>query len=222
MIETFDLDGPVLEVGSYQVQGQESIINLRSLFPGKPYTGLDIRKGPGVDLVAGVEDLPLSDKSIGTALAFSAFEHVRYFWKGFAEIERVVRGDGAFLVSTPFHFHIHNYPADYWRFTPAAFEVLLEGFPSKIIGWHGARNRPQNVWAIAFGPDRPPISSSQYERYRTLMAEYAHEPDKKLTRRLRYTLGKYLWGRSPFETYLQRNEWSSVCLNPGDSLAEAA
>ena len=32
--ETFTLPGPILEIGSYQVAGQESIGNLRELFPG--------------------------------------------------------------------------------------------------------------------------------------------------------------------------------------------
>ena len=33
--ETFDLPEPILEIGSYQVAGQEGIANLRSLFPGR-------------------------------------------------------------------------------------------------------------------------------------------------------------------------------------------
>jgi hypothetical protein len=36
--ETFDLPGPILEVGSYQVPGQAEIADLRALFAGKPYT----------------------------------------------------------------------------------------------------------------------------------------------------------------------------------------
>lgn len=215
--ESFELDGPVLEVGSYQVEGQEGLINLRSLFPGQPYTGLDMRRGPGVDLVASVESLPLPDRSVGTVLALSAFEHVRRFWKGFEELHRILRPDGALLIACPFHFRIHNYPADYWRFTPAALEVLLEPYPSKIIGWHGTRNRPANVWAVAFGPDRPPISAERYERYRELMGRYAHEPESSWTRRVRYRLGSMLFGKGPFASYLDRNCWSCLCLNEAAS-----
>ena len=61
--ETFDLAGPVLEVGSYKVKGQEEIGDLRPLFKGKNYLGIDMRPGPGVDQVADVEALPFRDGS---------------------------------------------------------------------------------------------------------------------------------------------------------------
>lgn len=41
----------VLEVGSYDVNG-----SVRELFPGVPYLGLDLRAGPGVDIVADGAD----------------------------------------------------------------------------------------------------------------------------------------------------------------------
>src|SRR5207244_1598218 len=123
--ETFALPGPILEIGSYQVPGQESLGDLRSLFPGRAYVGLDMRLGPGVDCVASAEKLPQADASVGTVIACNTFEHVRCFWRGFEEIYRVLRPDGILLVSCPFFFRLHQFPRDYWRFTPAAFEVLL-------------------------------------------------------------------------------------------------
>src|SRR5437899_3556001 len=108
--ETLDCPEPVLEVGSYQVAGQEELAELRSLFPGKPYLGVDMRPGPGVDCVADVEALPQRSASMGTVIALNTFEHVPHFWKGFAEVQRVLRPDGLFLVSCPFYFHIHSYP----------------------------------------------------------------------------------------------------------------
>jgi hypothetical protein len=32
---------PIIEVGSYQVEGQQTIIDLRTFFPGKKYLGMD-------------------------------------------------------------------------------------------------------------------------------------------------------------------------------------
>src|SRR5437879_4706837 len=112
MIESFTLPGPVVEIGSYQVEDQEELINLRQFFPGRQYLGLDIRPGPGVDVVASVEDLPLPSGFAGTVLAFSAFEHVQRFWVGFEEVHRVLRPDGVFLLCCPFYFHQHCYPSD--------------------------------------------------------------------------------------------------------------
>src|SRR5438270_9744982 len=156
--ETFSLPGPVLEIGSYQVPGQEEIADLRSLFSNGPYVGTDCRPGPGVDLVADVEALPQPDGSLGTVIAMNTFEHVRCFWRGFEEIYRVLRPDGVLLVSCPFFFRIHHFPEDYWRFTPTALEMLLQKYPSKILGWHGPKQRPAHVWALAFRERRPAVT----------------------------------------------------------------
>jgi SAM-dependent methyltransferase len=210
--ETFELPGPILEVGSYQVPGQEAVANLRRFFPGRPYTGVDARRGPGVDLVADVENLPHGDGTVGTVLAMNTFEHVPRFWKGFAEIGRVLRPDGALLVSCPFYFHIHEHPADYWRFTPAALELLLEEYPSKILGWHGARKRPAQVWALAFKSGRPAITPAEFARYRQRLRNCAREPLSRW-RRLRYVLARLVCGRGPFAPFLDHNRWETVCRN---------
>jgi SAM-dependent methyltransferase len=210
--ETFPLPEPILEIGSYQVPGQEGIADLRSLFPGREYVGLDVRPGPGVDMVGDVEHLPQLDGSVGTVLAVCTFEHVKRFWKGFEEIHRVLRPDGAMFVACPFYFYIHDYPCDYWRFTPEALEVLLEPYPSRIFGWHGPAKRPANVWALAFGEGRPAIGPAEYECYRTLVGRYARQP-VRWSRRLRYGLGRLLLGPRPFVPYLEVGRWDGRCVN---------
>src|SRR5437763_4864893 len=172
--ETFELPEPVLEIGSYQVPGQEHVADLRSLFVGKEYLGIDARPGPGVDQVADIEQLPFPDSSFGTVIAMSTFEHVPRFWRGFEEARRVLRPDGALLVSCPFYFHIHAFPGDYWRFTPQALQLLLRDYPSKVVGWHGPLKRPAGVWALAFREGRPAITAAEFDRYRDRLARYAH------------------------------------------------
>ncbi|MGB7159241.1 MAG: class I SAM-dependent methyltransferase [Tepidisphaeraceae bacterium] len=206
--ESFDLPQPIIEVGSYQVEGQHDIIELRHLFPGKKYIGMDFRTGPGVDITASVEELPLADNSVGTIIAMSTFEHVRHFWRGFAEVQRVLKPGGAFLLSTPFYFYIHNYPADYWRFTPQAFEILLEDFPQRIFGWHGTPKRPENVWSLAFKEGGPPVSPPQFERYKSLLGQYANQPLRPW-RVARYKLASLFVGRGPFANYLDQSRWET-------------
>lgn len=209
LAESFPLPEPILEIGSYQVPGQEDLINLRSLFPGRDYVGVDFREGPGVDCVASVEDLPQADASVGTVIAFSTFEHVRHFWRGFDEVYRVLRPDGVLLVACPFYFHQHAYPCDYWRFTPQAFELLLEKYPTRVLGWHGPKRREANVWAAGFREESPVPTAEQFAEYRRLLKEYAREP-LPLVRKLSFQVGRLLCGRRPFAPHLDRERWKTV------------
>jgi SAM-dependent methyltransferase len=211
--ETFTLPGPILEIGSYQVAGQEPIADLRSLFPGRSYLGLDVRPGRGVDLLASVEALPCADRSIGTILAISTLEHVPHFWRAFDEMHRVLRPDGALLVCCPFYFHRHDHPNDYWRFTPEALELLLTPYPSKIVGFHGPRSRPANVWSLAFREARPPITSGDFQIYQTRLHHHARMP-MSWTRYLRLQMGRFLFGAGHFAPYLQRERLTNKCINP--------
>src|SRR5262249_11156499 len=153
--------GPILEVGSYLVPGQEEIADLRSLFPDTPYLGMDVRPGPGVDEIADVEALPYADGSFGTVLALNTFEHVPRFWRGFEEVHRVLRPDGVLVVTVPFYFHVHDYPSDYWRFTPEALRLLLEDYPHTIVGAQGPSRRPSAVWAVAFREEALPPTDEE-------------------------------------------------------------
>jgi SAM-dependent methyltransferase len=208
--ETFPLPEPILEVGSYQVAGQESVAELRAYFPGKEYLGIDSRPGPGVDRVANVEALPFADKSIGTVIAMNTFEHVAHFWKGFEEIRRVLRPDGAFFLCSPFYFHIHEYPDDFWRFTPSALEVLLKDYPSRILGWQGPNRRPAAVWALALGVNQPRLTPDVYRAYCRRVRDYAHQP-LDWRKRLRYSLGRLMFGSRPFAPYLEQERWETTC-----------
>jgi len=208
--ETFDLPAPILEIGAYQVSGQEKMANLRPLFPGKPYLGVDQRPGPGVDCVADAEDLPHADGSIGTVIAISTFEHAKRFWRCFEEIHRVLRPDGVLLVSCPFYFYIHSYPSDYWRFTPAALDLLLEKYPNKILGWHGPARRPINTWAVAFREGRPALTHQQFQHYQELLARYGRQP-VRWRKKWRYRLGRLLFGNRPFAPFLEQERWETEC-----------
>jgi SAM-dependent methyltransferase len=209
--ETFDFPGPMLELGSYVVAGQEHIGDLRGLFPGRSYMGIDMRPGPGVDSVEDVENLPRADATAGSVLALNLFEHVQRFWRGFDELQRVLRPDGLLVVSCPFHLHIHAFPNDYWRFTPEAFRLLLEGLPQKIIGYHGPRKRPLDVWALATGPDYPRISHAQHARFRDCIRRYARQP-LEWDKRLRYRIGRLLCGRGPFAPYLDAEQFETELI----------
>lgn len=210
MVAAFNPPSPILEIGSYQVEGQGDLINLRGLFPSSTaYTGIDIRPGPGVDRVASVEQLPFPDASFGCVLAFNTFEHVRRFWVGFEEVFRVLRPDGILLMSVPFHFRIHHHPSDYWRFTPEALDVLLERYAVRLVGWHGPEKRPANVWAAAFRERAPVPGDAQLACYRDTLQRCVSQLPSQPLRGLRYQIGRLFFGRRPFASHLDQNAWGS-------------
>lgn len=205
--ESFELPEPILELGSLQVEGGSDSVDLRQYFPGRSYTGVDFRAGPGVDCVANVEALPQKNASVGTVIALSTFEHVKRFWVAFDEVHRVLRPDGVFLCALPFYFHVHAYPSDYWRFTPEGLDLMLEPYPARLLAWHGADRRMNNTWAIAYREEARLPTTADIDRYRQLMKEYAREPIG-WKRQLLYRIGRVICGRRPFAPHLDREKWT--------------
>lgn len=147
-VRVFDLQGPVLEIGSRQVQSA-ALADLRPLFPDREYVGCDMEAGPGVDRIERIERLGLPDGWARTVLCLNMLEHVWPLAEGMAELYRVTAPGGWALVTTVFEFSIHGYPEDYWRFTPRALERLLAPFGRVLYGWQGHPKRPRSVFAVA-------------------------------------------------------------------------
>ena len=76
----------------------------------------------------------------------------------------------------PFNWEIHNHPNDYWRFTPEALHVLLEEYPTRIIGWQGPDAEPLSVWAIAQREHASMIDPEQFNHLKKALGQHAKEP----------------------------------------------
>ncbi len=189
------LPGPVLEIGSLQVQG-EAVGDLRPLFPGKEYVGCDMQAGPGVDRVERLEALSFPDGWAGTVLCLNVFEHAWDFRRGAEEIRRVTASGGAALVVTLFEFHVHAYPEDYWRFTPRALERLFEGFGSVLVGWQGHEKTPRLVFALGLKERRSDLDALA-DRWRAeALVRWTERPP--LLDRIRAAVGGTIFGRRGF------------------------
>jgi SAM-dependent methyltransferase len=108
----------VLEVGSCDVNGSPR----RVLEPHGPslYLGIDLRHGPGVDLVLDVVDAParLGEASFDVVICTEVLEHIRDWRAALDAMKRTLRPDGVLLVTTRSPgFPLHDFPSDYWRFT---------------------------------------------------------------------------------------------------------
>jgi len=168
----FDPPEPIFEIGSLQVSGQEGYADLRPLFQGKTYVGCDMRPGLGVDRIENVENLTIQDETVGTILIIDTLEHVENPHKALDEIYRVLKKDGIIIMTSVMNFPIHDYPGDFWRFTPEAFNLLLKDFPVRIIGSQGHPLNPHTVFGIGFksNADDPVICKFE-EFYRCFLEE---------------------------------------------------
>ncbi|MCL5773829.1 MAG: class I SAM-dependent methyltransferase [Firmicutes bacterium] len=153
---------PIVEIGSFIVQGQEELANLRPIFAGKKFIGCDMRNGNGVDRIENIESLAFADESIGTILILDTLEHIQNCFKAFDEIHRVMKNEGTVIMSSVMNFPIHDYPSDYWRFTPEAFKFLLNKFPVKIIGIQGNPDHPHTVLAVG-------IKSNDFSKFEKIL-----------------------------------------------------
>jgi len=147
--------GPVVEFGAYRVEGQQRLADLRPLFPGCEYTGVDLRAGPGVDTVADLAASPLASGSVGTLLCLETLEHVFELPRALEEVQRMLAPGGLLVASTPFHFHIHAHPDDYWRLTPSAWARLLAPYAAWRVGAVGVPSRPHTVLVLAVKAPAP-------------------------------------------------------------------
>ena len=145
-----DLPEPIVEIGSYQVDGQHELADLRPLLPGKQYIGCDMRAGPGVDRVENVETgLTFSDESIGTIICVETLEHVFDVLAAFRGFRHVLKLGGVVIITSAMLFPIHDYPGDYWRFTPECFARLLSGFDHYHVWSEGDPGCPDTLYGIA-------------------------------------------------------------------------
>jgi len=208
-VKVFGPRGPVLEIGSRQVQG-EAVGDLRPLFPGAEYVGCDMVLGPGVDRVERTEALTFADGWAGTVLCLNVLEHAWDFRRGVEQIRRVTATGGLALVTTVFEFHVHAYPEDYWRFTPRAIERLLAGFPSVLYGWQGHPKTPRLVFGLGLKAERDDLVDLAEAWRRETLALWTERP--AAWDRIRAAVGGALFGRRGFRTI---RRWRDLRIEVG-------
>ena len=122
------IKAPILEVGS---KDYGKTPDFKAMFSGYEYTGIDREEGKGVDLVLDLTsdsdfvDKQLQGKKFNTIICFSVLEHCKEPFKMTNNITRLQNTDGLLFVSVPFSWRIHDFPADYWRFTPDGVKALF-------------------------------------------------------------------------------------------------
>ncbi len=115
------LEGNILDIGGNTSSEYHPLIKGKHVV-----TTVNLTPEYGCDLVFDIQEkFHLDDNSYDHVISLNVLEHVFGFQNAFAEICRVLKKDGTFVISTPFMHHIHGCPDDYFRYTDSALEKIL-------------------------------------------------------------------------------------------------
>lgn len=136
----------VLEVGSYNVNG-----SVRPLFAGAAYTGLDVRDGPGVDVVRDIRDYQAAPFDL--IVCCETLEHDAKPHEMIRAMRDLLAPGGTLILTaaaserTPHGVMggaVGNEP--YTRITPAKLRAWLRGLTIRTLDHHEDRG---DVYVIA-------------------------------------------------------------------------
>lgn len=119
-------DKTVVEVGSYNVNG--SVRPYVERYGPTSYLGVDFEKGPGVDLVANVDDLSgMYPEGFDVVISTEMLEHVEDWRSAIYNLVRLVKPGGVLVMSTRSPgFPYHPFPVDNWRYPVPVMRQIVE------------------------------------------------------------------------------------------------
>lgn len=98
------------------------------LFQTTEYVGVEIeseKKRPGIVYYDG-KTLPFADGHFDCAICSQVFEHIPNLEEVVAELSRVIKPGGRFILTVPFTYPEHLAPSDFRRFTSYGAKLLME------------------------------------------------------------------------------------------------
>ena len=120
----------IVEVGACDVNG-----SLRPIIEswGSPaqYVGVDITKGPGVDIICNAENIHdiFGIESFDIVIATELLEHVKHWRRVISNIKNVCKTSGKILITTRSKgFKYHGYPHDFWRYELDDFKEIFSDY----------------------------------------------------------------------------------------------
>jgi SAM-dependent methyltransferase len=78
------------------------------------------------DVVCSADHIALPDESVDAALVTQVLEHVPDPRAVLRDVHRILRMDGPLYLTVPLIWELHEFPYDYYRYTPPLLRLLLE------------------------------------------------------------------------------------------------
>lgn len=85
------------------------------------------------DIIMDATRLAFEDGSFDAVFMMEVLEHVKEPFVAISEVQRVLKEGGAFVLSTPFTFGIHEAPYDFYRFTRYGLLHMLSNFSGVTV-----------------------------------------------------------------------------------------
>ncbi|HLF19230.1 MAG TPA: class I SAM-dependent methyltransferase [Bacteroidota bacterium] len=79
-----------------------------------------------IELFGSILKIPCEDESFDTVLCTEVLEHVEEPGVAVGEMGRVLRKGGHCILTTPFFWHIHEPPRDFFRYSKYGLQYLFE------------------------------------------------------------------------------------------------
>lgn len=130
-------DSQIIEFGSLNVNGTVRDI-LAPIAAG--YIGIDGQAGPGVDYQCFTWNTPFEPESFDIVVSTEMLEHDENPSLTFKEANRLLRHHGHLVLTARGPgFPLHEYPGDFWRFTPDDLARLAR-LAAQGVAVHRARS----------------------------------------------------------------------------------
>ena len=130
-----------------------------------------MQKGNGVDVVEDcINYCYYNENEYDLILCLEMLEHAKEPFEVIESAKQCLKPNGVLLVTSAFNFKIHEYPNDYWRFTPECFKMLL-GASSRVYKI-GSDLMPHTVIGIQY-------PENMYLNINTEINKYCEEQTEK-------------------------------------------
>lgn len=133
-------EGKICEIGgpknSFADQMPNFDFEFLSLYPSESYDNIIVGDATQCDYIPG--------DSYDAIFSVSVFEHISKPWKAADHLTRILKDGGLMYHVAPFSYFYHGAPADFWRYTPDAFQTLFSSLRTEKAEFFGRNRRRDN------------------------------------------------------------------------------
>lgn len=168
----------VIEIGSLDING--SLRTDIEKYEPKEYIGVDIKKGPGVDIICSVYDLvdKFGFERFDLIISTELLEHVKDWKIAIKNMKNILAKEGKIILTTrSYGFPYHAFPYDFWRYEEEDIKRIFSDFRINVSMSDPTPNCP-GVFCIVQKPSN--FEGNNLNRY-TLFSMIKNRRVKNIT-----------------------------------------